>query len=96
MHPLDHDTNDAHAPKCRCGRDRNAPALRPAKRYGWFGLFALLMGYTARPVRVDWQCPTCGAVLDVTTDRATLEQCRYDEPRRTARSPATSQDTREP
>jgi hypothetical protein len=43
----------------------------------------LLMGYTARPMRIDWVCPTCETVLDTVTDPETLERFRYDEPRRT-------------
>jgi hypothetical protein len=41
----------------------------------------LLMGYTARPVRIDWVCGSCGSVIESITDRPTLERYRYDEPR---------------
>jgi hypothetical protein len=44
-------------------------------------MMALLMGYTARPSRVDVVCAECGAVFDSITNRATLERFRYDEPR---------------
>lgn len=80
MNPTDHDA-DAAA-RCACGRDGTDPNLRPVKRYGWLGVMALLMGYTARPVRIDWVCPGCGTVLDSDTDPAALERARYDEPRR--------------
>ena len=70
--------------RCRCGHGRTYPNARPVKRPSLLGAMALLMGYTARPVRIDWLCPTCGAVLDAVTDPETLERFRYGEPRRTA------------
>ena len=69
------------ATRCREGYDKNHPALRPVKRYGFWGAMALLMGYTARPKRIDIVCPACGAVFDSITDPAELEKYRYDEPR---------------
>jgi hypothetical protein len=45
------------------------------------GTMALIMGFTARPRRIDWVCRTCGTVIDSITDRETLERFRYDEPR---------------
>jgi hypothetical protein len=69
-------------PRCRCGYGKTHPAVRPAKRYGWWGQMALIMGYTSRPARIDWVCETCGTALDSITDPETLERFRYDEPRR--------------
>jgi len=66
---------------CRCGRDRTDPLVRPVKRYGLWAAMALLMGFTARPKRIDIVCPTCGAVFNSITDPAELEKFRYDEPR---------------
>ena len=43
---------------------------------------ALIMGYTARPARIDWVCSTCGTAVGSVTDPATMERFRYDEPRR--------------
>lgn len=71
--------------RCPCGHDHAYPAARPVKRQSVLGAMALLMGYTARPTRIDWLCPECGAVLDAVTDPAALERARYDEPRRAAR-----------
>ena len=68
--------------RCRCGHDQAHPAVRPAKRYGWWGQMALIMGYTSRPAHIDWVCETCGTALDSITDPETLERFRYDEPRR--------------
>jgi hypothetical protein len=71
------------AVRCRCGHDRTYPNARPVKRPSLLGAMVLLMGYTARPMRIDWVCPTCETVLDTVTDPETLERFRYDEPRRT-------------
>ena len=68
-------------PRCRCGHDRTHPAVRPVKRYGWWGQMALIMGFTSRPARLDLICSTCGTVIDSITDRKTRERFRYDEPR---------------
>ncbi|WP_439630043.1 hypothetical protein [Gemmata sp.] len=78
-------TNTPPAARCPCGNDDTHPAALPVKRRSVLGAMALLMGYTARPARIDWVCPTCGAVLDSVTDPAALERARYDEPRRAAR-----------
>ena len=72
--------------RCRCGHDGASPSVRPVKRYGWLGVMALLMGYTSRPVRIDWVCTTCETVIESITDPAVLERCRYDEPRRAGTS----------
>ena len=68
--------------RCLCGHDKTNLTVRPAKRYGWWGQMALIMGYTSRPARIDWVCETCGTALDSITDPETLERFRYDEPRR--------------
>ena len=67
--------------RCRCGHDKRDPAVRAVKRYGLWGAMALMMGYTARPKRIDLVCRTCGAVFDSITGQAALERFRYDEPR---------------
>jgi hypothetical protein len=76
------DATDATPASCPCGHDRTHRALLPVKRRSVLGAMALLMGFTARPVRIDWVCPTCGTVLDSVTDPEALERARYDEPRR--------------
>ena len=75
-------TTNPPVPCCRCGYDQTHPNVRPAKRYGWLSQMALIMGYTARPARIDWVCSTCGTALGSITDPETLERFRYDEPRR--------------
>jgi hypothetical protein len=50
--------------------------------HGWFGVFWLMLGYTALPRRIDIVCPSCGAVFRSITDRAELAKYRYREPDR--------------
>jgi hypothetical protein len=69
--------------RCRCGHDKADPAVRPVRKYGFWGVMGLLMGYTALPLRIDFVCEECGAVFDSITNRKTLERFRYDEPRAT-------------
>jgi len=66
--------------RCRCGRDKTDLLVRPVKRYGLWAAMALMMGYTARPMRIDIVCPTCGALFNSITDSAELERFRYGEP----------------
>ena len=66
--------------RCRDGCDKNSPAVYPVKRYGLLGAMLLVMGYTARPKRIDILCPSCGTVFDSITDPVELEKFRYGEP----------------
>jgi hypothetical protein len=61
--------------------DKTDPAVRAVYDYGWWSTFSLLLGYTALPRRINFVCPTCGAVLGSITDRKELEKFRYREPR---------------
>ena len=67
--------------RCQCGHDKAHAGVRPVKRYGWWGQMVLIMGFTARPARIDLVCPTCGTVFESITNPETLERFRYDEPR---------------
>jgi hypothetical protein len=71
---------EAGVTRCRCGNDKTNPLVRPIKRYSYLGVMALLMGFTARPNRIDWVCSVCGTVIDSITDPQTLERFRYGEP----------------
>lgn len=66
--------------RCRCGHERMSPSVQPIRRYGWWGMFCLIMGYTALPRRIDVICVDCGAVFDSISNRAMLERYRFDEP----------------
>ena len=67
--------------RCRDGYDKTHPAVRAVYRYSIWSTFALLMGYTALPRRIDFVCPSCGAVFHSITDRKELAKFRYREPR---------------
>ena len=38
---------------CQCGYGKSSPAVRPVKRYSFWGVMGLMMGYTSLPVRVE-------------------------------------------
>ena len=67
--------------RCRDGYDKNHPALRPVKRYGFWGAMAPDDGLHRPAERIDIVCPACGAVFSSITDPAELEKFRYGEPR---------------
>jgi len=67
--------------RCRDGYDKTHPAVRAVYDYGWWSTFAMLMGYTALPRRIDFVSPSCGTVFDSITDRKELAKFRYREPR---------------
>lgn len=69
-----------YAVRCRCGHEMANQSVQPVRRYSFFGVMCLLMGYTPLPVRIEFQCTTCGTVFDTITNRRTLERFRYDEP----------------
>jgi hypothetical protein len=66
--------------RCKCGHDKMHPRIRPIKKYSLWGAMLLIMGYTARPIQIDFVCGECGTVFDSITNRAMLERFRYDEP----------------
>jgi hypothetical protein len=55
-------------PTCRCGHDKTHHMVSARGRYTIWGWFALLIGVTARPKRVEYWCRRCGERADVTTD----------------------------
>jgi hypothetical protein len=63
--------------RCRDGYDKTHPAVPAVYRYSSWKLFALYMGYTILPWRIDYVCSSCGAVFDSITDRNELEKLRY-------------------
>ena len=67
--------------RCRDGYEKTNPVVRAVYQYGWWSPFFLLMGYTAMPRRIDFVCPSCGAVFGSITDRTELAKFRYNEPR---------------
>ena len=53
---------------CRCGYHKHDPHVVPQCRYNWFGWVRLVMGVTAYPEEVYYQCEKCEQIIDRTTD----------------------------
>lgn len=52
-------------PTCRCGHDRKHHMVSPKKEYSFGGWVLLVMGVTAKPIRIRYVCRTCDEVFDV-------------------------------
>lgn len=66
--------------RCPDGYVKTDPAVRAVYHYRWTSTFAMLLGYTALPQRIDIVCSQCGAVFNSIADRRELEKFRYREP----------------
>lgn len=53
---------------CRCGYHKHDDRIIPRCRYNWFAMLRLLMGVTAYPDEVYYQCERCNEIIDRTTD----------------------------
>ena len=53
---------------CRCGYHKHHPRIIPRCRYTPFGLLRMLMGVTAYPKEIYYQCEKCEEILETTTD----------------------------
>lgn len=53
---------------CRCGYHKHHLRVVPRCRYTWFAMLRLLMGVTAYPREVYYQCEKCNEIIDRTTD----------------------------
>lgn len=53
---------------CRCGFHKHHVRVVPRCRYTWFGMLRMLLGVTAYPYEVYYQCEKCEEILDSTTD----------------------------
>lgn len=65
----------AEAPRpaaCRCGYTRDHHMVSAEYEHTGFGWFCLLMGISARPIRIKYRCRRCDQVFDQTTDPAIL------------------------
>ena len=78
--PKDLRPNHQEAPKqyierCHCGNDRSHHMVSPVHTYTTWGQFwVALMGVSAHPIRVDFQCRVCKENFDFTTDPKELKQ----------------------
>lgn len=60
--------NEDSLKTCRCGYHKHHPRIVPRCRYSVFGMLRMLMGVTAYPEEVYYQCEKCEEILDRTTD----------------------------
>jgi len=51
-------------PTCRCGHDRKHHMVSPKKEYSFWGWVLLVMGVTAKPVRIRYVCRVCDQIFD--------------------------------
>jgi len=64
------ETEQLEAPlrTCRCGFHKHDLHVTPRCRYGVFAVLRLMMGVTAYPYEVRYQCERCGEVIETTND----------------------------
>jgi len=60
--------DEANLKTCRCGYHKHHHRIIPRCRYTWFGMLRMLMGVTAYPEEVYYQCERCDEIIDRTTD----------------------------
>ena len=60
--------DDIKLKTCRCGYHKHDVHVIPHCRYKWFSMLRLLMGVTAYPYEVYYQCERCNEIIDQTTD----------------------------
>lgn len=53
---------------CRCGYHKHDHHVIPRCRYSLFGIVRMLMGVTAYPEEVYYQCERCEEIIERTTD----------------------------
>lgn len=58
----------AQVKTCRCGYHKHDHHIIPRCRYHWFAMLRLLLGVTAYPYEVYYQCERCGDIIERTTD----------------------------
>jgi hypothetical protein len=59
---------EAQLKTCRCGYHKHDDHIIPRCRYDWFAMLRLLMGVTAYPKEVYYQCEKCHEIIERTTD----------------------------
>lgn len=59
---------EAQVKTCRCGYHKHDDRIIPRCRYSWHGMLRMLMGATAYPEEVYYQCEKCEEIIDRTTD----------------------------
>ncbi|HZS03336.1 MAG TPA: hypothetical protein VFD58_00550 [Blastocatellia bacterium] len=60
--------------QCRCGFNRHHYLVEPVCRYNFWGMVRLVMGVTAWPIAVSYQCLQCGEIIETTSDPDVLRE----------------------
>tara|TARA_B110000037_G_scaffold114548_1_gene131684 strand:- start:232 stop:474 length:243 start_codon:yes stop_codon:yes gene_type:complete len=61
--------------KCFCGNDRSHYMVTAIPTYtSWGHFWVVLMGVSAIPIRIDFQCRVCKEKFDFTTQQTELKQ----------------------
>ena len=55
---------------CRCGFHKHHVRVVPRCKYAWHAILRLLLGVTAYPKEVYYQCERCEQIIERTTDIA--------------------------
>jgi|GEM_PF-2984246 len=60
--------------KCPENGDISNCPIRHHCTYSGFGWFLYSMGVSAQPVKIDFKCDKCGAIIESTTDKAIMKK----------------------
>lgn len=59
---------------CKCGNDRKSPQIELKTEYSAFGWILFYIGMSAKPVKAEFVCKTCGDILELVTDPVELKK----------------------
>ncbi len=60
--------------RCKCGNDRSHHMVSPVATYTlWGQIWVTLIGVSAIPIRIDFQCRVCRESFDFITDPKALK-----------------------
>ena len=61
--------------KCNCGYDINHPKIIHRSEYSTWGWFLItILGLSAKPKKVNFECSECGDIISVATDPKVLDK----------------------
>ena len=62
--------------RCKCGHDKHHSMVSPSGEYTFLGWVAIMLGISADPIAIRYQCRRCDAIVDRTTDPAVIAETR--------------------
>jgi hypothetical protein len=67
--------SDDQIAKCSCGYDRHHHWVSQERKYSsWNGFWVMVMGVSARPLRIDFRCRRCKEKFDFITNPEELKR----------------------